>query len=59
MAVLPFSNAKAKSPRGIVVDRPRSSDAIGGALRNAFDLDGCLPGDMRRLLQQLDGAALN
>lgn len=59
MAALPSSNAKAKSVREIVVDRPRRSDAIGRALRNAFDLDGCLPGDMKHLLQRLDGASLN
>jgi len=56
MNALPLSDAKAKSVRGIVVDRPRTSDAVGSSLRNAFDLDSLLPGDMRALLQRLDGA---
>jgi hypothetical protein len=56
MAALPFSNVKAQPSRGIVVDRPRASDPIGRALRNAFDLDGCLPSDMKHLLQRLDSA---
>lgn len=59
MAALPFSNAKAKSVRGVAVERPRTSDAIGSALRNAFDLEGSLPRDMACLLHRLDGASLN
>lgn len=59
MAALPLSNAKAKPLRGVAVERPRTSDAIGSALRNAFDLEGGLPGDIQRLLQRLDGASLS
>jgi len=54
MTAMPFSDAKAKAVRGVAVDRPRASDAIGGALRSAFDRDSGLPADMMRLLRKLD-----
>ncbi|MBY8826803.1 hypothetical protein [Hephaestia mangrovi] len=56
MTALPVSNAKAKTSRGIAVERPRASDAVGGALRNAFDRDCGLPADMIRLLRRMDSA---
>jgi hypothetical protein len=59
MAALPLSNAKAKPLRGVAIERPRTSDAIGSALRNAFDLEGGLPRDMACLLHRLDGASLS
>ena len=42
--------------RGVAVERPRASDAIGTALRNAFDREAGLPSDMMRLLRCLDSA---
>lgn len=41
------------------VRAPREGDAIGFALRNAFDRDLGLPDDMAMMLQQLDGATDN
>ncbi|WP_425228307.1 hypothetical protein [Sphingomonas sp.] len=38
-----------------VVPRPRAADAVGAALRGAFDLSP-LPDEMQRLLQRLDRA---
>lgn len=44
-----------KGSHGLIIGRPRPGDAIGGALRNAFDRDlAALPSDMRRLLGALD-----
>ncbi|TKD51371.1 hypothetical protein [Sphingomonas baiyangensis] len=36
------------------IGMPRATDAVGGALRGAYARDRSLPGDMRRLLEQLD-----
>lgn len=49
-----LSGPKAEAVRGIVIDRPRASDAIGDALRGAFDRDNGLPADMMRLLKKID-----
>jgi len=38
------------------VEAPRASDAIGLALRDAFERDYGLPEDMSRLLRRLNGA---
>jgi hypothetical protein len=38
------------------VERPRASDAIGLALRDAFERDYGLPEDMTKLLRRLNGA---
>lgn len=38
------------------VQAPRASDAIGLALRDAFERDYGLPEDMTTLLRQLNGA---
>ncbi len=38
------------------VERPRASDAIGLALRDAFERDYGLPDDMAKLLRRLNGA---
>ena len=43
-------------PPAYQVERPRASDAIGLALRNAYDDGIGLPDDMRALLQRLNGA---
>ncbi|HEU4961724.1 MAG TPA: hypothetical protein VFT56_15125 [Sphingomonas sp.] len=51
---MPTSSGTARDGHGIAVERPRASDAIGAALRNAFDRDSGLPADMMRLLQCLD-----
>jgi len=56
MTALPISSGKARSHRGVAVERPRASDAIGTALRNAFDREAGLPSDMMRLLRCLDSA---
>lgn len=37
------------------MEAPRAGDAIGSALRNAFDRDAGLPDDMAALLSQLGG----
>ena len=55
MTAMPASNAKAHAARGIVVARPRASDTIGDALRDAFARDSALPLDMMGLLSKLDG----
>jgi hypothetical protein len=55
MTAMPVSNAKAQATRGIVVARPRASDTIGDALRDAFARDSALPLDMVGLLRKLDG----
>jgi hypothetical protein len=54
MTAMHLSGPKAKAVRGVVVDRPRASDAIGDALRGAFDRDNGLPADMMRLLRKID-----
>lgn len=54
MTALPISSAKARGHCGVAVERPRASDAIGTALRNAFDREAGLPSDMARLLRCLD-----
>lgn len=54
MTAMPISSGKARDQRGVAVERPRVSDAIGAALRNAFDRDVGLPADMERLLKCLD-----
>lgn len=54
MTAMHFSDGKAKAGRSVVVDRPRASDAIGDALRGAFDRDSGLPADMMRLLRKID-----
>jgi len=52
MTAMPFSGAKTR--RSFVVERPRASDAIGGALRDAFAGECGLPTDMQLLLQKID-----
>ena len=39
------------------VQAPRASDAIGLALRDAFERDYGLPEDMAQLLRRLNGAS--
>ena len=41
-----------------IVARPRASDAVGKALRNAFDPQNAVPADMMHLLHRLDGQSL-
>ncbi len=41
---------------GVVVRRPRPSDAIGKALRKAFAPEPALPGELMRSLDALDTA---
>lgn len=38
------------------VEAPREGDAIGKALRGAYDRDAALPDEMTRLLMRLNGA---
>ena len=38
------------------VELPRASDAIGSALRGAYDAEPRLPDEMTELLRALDGA---
>ena len=52
MTAMPISGAKTR--RSFVVERPRASDAIGGALRDAFAGECGLPTDMQLLLQKID-----
>jgi hypothetical protein len=54
MTAMHISGPKTNAVRGVVVDRPRASDAIGDALRGAFDRDNGLPADMMRLLRKID-----
>jgi hypothetical protein len=49
------SSEKAGSP-AYQVEAPRASDAIGLALRDAFERDYGLPVDMTMLLRRLNGA---
>ncbi len=42
------------APAPTVVRRPRASDAIGTALRDAYLRDAVLPEDMRGLLKSLN-----
>ncbi|UIJ47023.1 hypothetical protein LZK98_08790 [Sphingomonas cannabina] len=39
-----------------VVERPRAGDAIGVALREAYERDFGIPDDLAALLSQLDGS---
>ena len=41
-------------PRAYRVERPRASDAIALSLRDAFDRETGLPGDMVALLRRLN-----
>jgi hypothetical protein len=56
MTAMPISSASGGGRRSVAIERPRASDAIGAALRNAFDRDARLPADMARLLKCLDKA---
>jgi hypothetical protein len=49
------SSEKAEHP-AYQVERPRASDAIGLALRDAYERDYGLPEDMAKLLRRLNGA---
>ncbi|HVJ01619.1 MAG TPA: hypothetical protein VM662_05510 [Sphingomonas sp.] len=51
-----YSNSASGAQNGAYrVERPRASDAIAGALREAFDHDLGLPNDMAALLHRLNG----
>ena len=50
------SSATAKTP-GYRVEVPRAGDAIGLALRGAFDRDLGLPADMTEILHRLNGGS--
>ncbi|MBW4329695.1 hypothetical protein KY084_02245 [Stakelama sp. CBK3Z-3] len=50
---MPMSAQNAKS-RPVTVETPRVYDAVGSALRNAYDRDRGLPDDMARALNRLD-----
>ncbi len=45
------------SPSGFRVEPPRASDAIGVALRDAFEREVRLPDDMAAILRRLNGAS--
>jgi hypothetical protein len=50
---LPGSACEASLPT-YRVEAPRASDAIGGALRDAFVNDNAMPDEMAALLSQLE-----
>ena len=53
----PRSASTASQP-AYQVEAPRASDAIGLALRDAYERDLGLPEDMAKMLRSLNGAAV-
>ncbi|MGK6356421.1 hypothetical protein ACMGDH_14500 [Sphingomonas sp. DT-207] len=52
-----YSNFGPKAQdRAYRVERPRASDAVAAALRDAFDEEPEMPADMMALLHRLNGA---
>lgn len=53
-------HATQNNPRpdgGYRVELPRIHDAIGVVLRDVYERDSDIPGDMARLLRQMNGAS--
>lgn len=51
-------SATTASPPAYQVEAPRASDAIGLALRDAYERDLGLPEDMAKMLRSLNGSAV-
>ena len=49
-----FPDPRTGDADGVIVRRPRATDAIGSALRNAFISETCLPMEWVRSLNAID-----